>query len=949
MRISRHILLWLLPMLCPLVAYASAFVPMAQSYQPRDYHAANQNWSVSQTPDGVICVANTNGVLLFDGAEWQQVALPDMRMVRSVMATSDGRIYVGSFEELGYFEKDNTGRYIYHSFRDILREQLQSNDEFWSIVELDGNIVFHSFRSVAVFDGVNVRTHRFDENIPMLTVCDGNLYVNFQFRGLARVNLADFNYTMCGGGLRDVVALLPYGDGEMLAVTKLNGLSIISPRGVRPLRSNADSELRRAEINRAVMTRDSLYALGTISEGVIIIDRVGKIKAHLTAENGQLSNNTVLGLFNDAENNVWCALDNGVSVFSPTSSMRKIVNIVPDVGTIYSVARQQNNLYIASNQGLYRTSLTQGGAVLRAQKILSGQVWELFPVGRDLICSNTGNTRLLRNGEMSEINYQQGGVNVADGRVGGHDILIQSTYSSLCVYTKDDKGGWQFRNEVEGFINPIRYVAIDYKGRIWASHFRRGLYCVELSEDLRRADNVTFIPSPDKSSALFNVFSVAGGVVFANKERMYTFDEATGSIKPYERLNNVLGRFRTAYRIVHFADDRYWFITTTHAALVRMNNREIALIDVVPYRAFSEDYIDDQQNIVTLSADSSLFCFENSLGLYVYDSGDAHIESEPDFKVTIKSISAFSDKGDVRAVPLEGRIDIPYEYRNMVISFSKPSFARGNEVYYRWRFDERDSQWSEPTTVTHVNLPALKSGEYDFEVQSLSESGGVDSVAKVQFRVRPNKYLSGVAWCIYAVLFTLLIMGITRYVMSVVARDKRKIIEQEAESRRKRLSEHQQVVMRLEKDKLEREVGFKSKELASSTMSIIRKNEILMQIKRELTEQKEQLGSHYPAKYYDRIMRLIDQNISSDDDWAIFQTNFDRIHENFFRNLKQRYTLTEADLRLCAFLRLNLTTKEIASLLNISIKGVEVARYRLRKKLTLPTEQSLTEFLIMFR
>ncbi|MGC3977481.1 MAG: LuxR C-terminal-related transcriptional regulator [Paludibacteraceae bacterium] len=100
---------------------------------------------------------------------------------------------------------------------------------------------------------------------------------------------------------------------------------------------------------------------------------------------------------------------------------------------------------------------------------------------------------------------------------------------------------------------------------------------------------------------------------------------------------------------------------------------------------------------------------------------------------------------------------------------------------------------------------------------------------------------------------------------------------------------------------------------------------------------------------YDKLIRLLDENISSEDDWAIFQTNFDRIHENFFRNLHQKYPeLTSNDLRFCAYLRLNLSTKDIAHLMNISPKGVEVGRYRIRKKIGIPSTKSLTEFMIEF-
>jgi DNA-binding CsgD family transcriptional regulator len=81
----------------------------------------------------------------------------------------------------------------------------------------------------------------------------------------------------------------------------------------------------------------------------------------------------------------------------------------------------------------------------------------------------------------------------------------------------------------------------------------------------------------------------------------------------------------------------------------------------------------------------------------------------------------------------------------------------------------------------------------------------------------------------------------------------------------------------------------------------------------------------------------------------MFENLFDQAHENFFRRLKLAYPdLTPSDFRLCAYLRMNLSSKEIAPLLNISIRGVEEKRYRLRKKLNLTADQNLTDFIIGF-
>lgn len=116
-----------------------------------------------------------------------------------------------------------------------------------------------------------------------------------------------------------------------------------------------------------------------------------------------------------------------------------------------------------------------------------------------------------------------------------------------------------------------------------------------------------------------------------------------------------------------------------------------------------------------------------------------------------------------------------------------------------------------------------------------------------------------------------------------------------------------------------------------------------------MAEQKEQLGSRYPDKYYLHLTDKIEQNISSHDDWQLFETNFEQAHEQFLKKIKDDYPdLTGKDLRLCAYLRMNLSSKEIAPLLGISVRGVENHRYRLRRKMGMEHDDTLIDLILKY-
>lgn len=153
--------------------------------------------------------------------------------------------------------------------------------------------------------------------------------------------------------------------------------------------------------------------------------------------------------------------------------------------------------------------------------------------------------------------------------------------------------------------------------------------------------------------------------------------------------------------------------------------------------------------------------------------------------------------------------------------------------------------------------------------------------------------------------------------------------------------ENKQQLTQLTNEKLKLDIENKNRELAISTMSIIKKNEFLNTIKKELTKAK--LDSNVAA-----VLKIIDKNINNTDDWKFFQEAFNNADKDFLNKIKTKHnTLTPNDLKLCAYLRLNLSSKEIAPLLNISPRSVEVKRYRLRKKMNLPPhETSLTNYIL---
>lgn len=161
------------------------------------------------------------------------------------------------------------------------------------------------------------------------------------------------------------------------------------------------------------------------------------------------------------------------------------------------------------------------------------------------------------------------------------------------------------------------------------------------------------------------------------------------------------------------------------------------------------------------------------------------------------------------------------------------------------------------------------------------------------------------------------------------------------------IDRNEKEIVKLQNEKLETEIDYKNKELGAAAMNLVQKRELLSKIKEELMRLLKNLDNGETVKNFKKVIKMMTDDEKFEQNWEHFSYHFDRVHGDFLLALKSKYpNITTSELKLCAYLRLNLSTKEIAQLMNISVRGVEVSRYRLRKKLQIPSEVNLFNYLI---
>lgn len=922
------------------------FSPISHNYLPQTYNAGGQNWSVTQDKNGVMYFGNNKGLLEFDGNRWRLYPIPSGEVVRSVHAGKDGRLYIGSFEEFGYFERNLAGTLEYHSLKQNVRNFKFHNDEIWTIIESKKKVIFQSFGSYFVYDGqktIGYRTKGLPLNMFKVgeTVysqfIDGglNVFMGNSFRPIIERNLL---------GNDDVIAGFPHPDGTLF-ITRNNGGFIYSNSKITPWKSECTEAFNRWSINRAIMTKDSCYIIGTLSDGIYAVNKNGKLLWKENAES-QLENNTVLGLFCDSNNNLWAALDYGIAYIQYNSQIYHYEPTSQKMGMVYDVLVSDHEAYIASNQGLYRFS--EGKLAIIPG--LEEQAWTVGEWGKQIICGHNKGTFNIQQANFQSLSNVKGAMCMREVQLNNKNVLLQGTYTYLNIYNQDPQTGqWKFSNSISNFIHMAKNVEVDHRENIWVEHMRKGLFRVKLDEKLTKVIDIRHYEQLDRNHPeKCTLFKINGRVSFSDRSKFYTYDDMLDSIIPYKAMNEQLHEIKGVNSVNYMKDDLYWFITDKDAYLVQCLINSFKIKFKVSLGMFKTPPIEGLAKIVyDRLHDLSYICLNNSIARISIDKNNFK-QTKNNYPMWISRFTASNENiGETSILPLINGNQLSSGLNNISICLSYPNY--GNWSYHiRYKLEGLSDKWMEDLPdmrKEYMNLPA---GTYCFKAEAY-EGNNILSKVSLEFEILRPWYLSYWAIFCYFILFVTILTFSLYSVYVYTKRKKDKVIEVQRVRHRTQIEMQEKKIIELEKEQLEADLRFKSKELSAVVMTNIAHQEFLTTLKEEIQQQK--LSGQYTRKSLDKLLVMLSQNMVSDEEsWSLFQANFDRIHENFFRNLKEKYPeLTPGDLRLCGLLRLNLPTKEISKLMNISIRGVDAARYRLRKKLNLSPESNLTDFMIKFK
>jgi ligand-binding sensor domain-containing protein/DNA-binding CsgD family transcriptional regulator len=933
-------------------------VPYVQNYTKALYQSGNQNWSITRDEHGIMYFGNSEGLLTFDGKYWQSYSMPNGLIVRSVAADGKGKVYAGGFGEFGYWETNKNGSLKYHSLIQLVPQKYQPvNEEVWKIYIDNGQVIFQSFGSIYIYRQGKINVIKGANPFLFLYKTGGRYFVEEVNKGLFELKNNQLNYIEGSDkmGNSGVLSILSLPGNKFLIGTARNGLFIYDGRQINEWRNQANDFLKTYQLNNGVLLLGKYIAYGTILNGVIIIDTAGNVVQHINKSSG-LQNNTVLSLFIDNEHNLWTGLDNGIDRIEVNSPLYFYFDKSGRFGTVYSSIIFNNKIYLGTNQGLFYSDWIESGNKRLFQSFdfqlipgSQGQVWELALQDGKLLCGHNTGTFQVNGNTISRITGISGGWTIKKLNA---NQLIQGTYTGLVFYKKDNAGNWAFDHKLEGFGEPSRYVEQDNKGQIWVSHAYKGIYRVTLTNDLKKAASVKYY---DKRSGLpgsynINVFNLDNRIVFSSDSGFYVYDDISDRFSKYQQLNKMLGTFSSSNKIIPALGKKYWFINHGRVALADLSTPGKMSIDSNRFNILDGRMVKDYENISRIN--SSIYLISVDDGFVILNDEDALQQTRTKLPmVLVRRIENITD----RVTPIvdhgdQNDIEVPYTQNNIRISYSLP-FYRQEKVKFQYYLEGYSKQWSDWSTQTQKEFTNLNQGTYNFKVRARINEENVSPVTTLKFTILAPWYAGKIAVFCYLSLIILAYFLATKYYRLKLKRHQHHIHEKLQKEKEEFLKQeaiiNEQQIVKIKNEQLQADLASKSRELANSAMNIVYKNELLQKISEEMTHLKDSTGKQLADEQLRRIQKVIDEGMNDERDWNIFESSFNEAHENFFKKLKSGHPdLVPNDLKLCAYLRMNMSSKEMASLLNISLRGVEIRRYRLRKKLNLEHDKNLVEFLI---
>lgn len=935
-------------------------IPQIVNYNNEQYNGGIQNWDVKQDRNGILYFGNNEGLLTFNGRYWNLYRLPNYTSVRSVGIDSKNRIYVGAQDEVGYFFPNAQGVLQYTSLLNLIPESMRKLADIWDIAIINDEVYFRSNNAILHYRDGAIKYYKPSSTWLFVGAVNNKVLSQDKDAGLLLYDKELWKPFCAAQEMKvsSVTGILPYSGDTLLVSTLKKGLFLVSNGMLKPFQTSLDRVFFNDRIFFASQINNGHYAIGTTSGGVYIMDKKGNLIQKYNYREG-LQNNNVRGILLDRDKNMWLALDDGISYVAINSAIKRIFPDRTKQTTSYAFRKFGQQLYIGTSNGLYTSNLEPNKRDLSYStsnftevKNTKGQVWGLDEINNQLLMAHEDGTSVI-NGNLAKPLYVLPGTwmyQPLDNVYPAQNVLA-GTYQGLQKINYV-KGQFVGSERVDGINETLRFIVVDNNDNIWASHPYHGVYRIELQADRKRVKRTTmFTDKEGLPSKLYNyVYRIKNRVVVATSNGVFEYDAQQHKFVRFKLFGDALNGVSVQY-LKEDNEGNIWFVSNKKVGVIDFSKPKgdkpfnifyLPELDGKVVGGFESIYALDHQNIF-IGANKG--AYHINYNKYIQNItkpnvllGTVKLQDSTVFGGYFISRDQLAARQDEKSLP-----EYSYQFNSIHFEFSSTLFEHDKNINFSYQlvgFDEAWSAWGTKSEKDYTNLPA---GKYTFKIKSRIDVGNESDVVSYTFEVLPAWYNTIWMRLVYLALIVLLIRLIIRW----QKKKHRKEQERMGYLHQLELDRNEKEIVRLQNEKLEADVNYKNKELSTMNMHLVQRGKVLAKIKEVISAVVKNHDITESSPSFRHLIRLIKDVEKKDQELDHLSMHFNQVNKDFFNKLKDLYPdLSQNDLKFCAYLSMNLSSKEMAQLMNITIKAVEVGRYRLRKKLQLRPDVNLYEFLI---
>ena len=905
-------------------------IPPIQKYTPQVTGSGNQNWMITQGANENIYFANNKGLLEFNGSKWSLYSSPNGTIFRSVKRI-ENRVYTGAYMDFGYWVPKENGLLTYTSLVDELGINVLEDEQFWNILEFNTLVIFQSLDRLIIIDLINNSVKTIDPEGTLLKSFKvaNQLYFFENGKGLFIIEKGKPKLVTDSPLFKNQIILgLFIIDNKKIVVTNESQFyNITDPKNITKWNIAAQSTLAPYTLYSVQELYNGNLILGTISNGVFELNPKGEIVQALNQNRG-LSNNTILSIFEDKQNNTWVGLDNGINCINNAAPFFEYKEEWDALGTVYGSRSFEGYDYLGTNRGLYAKKKSEKNYTIIPET--SGQVWNLQLIQNTLFCGHDKGTFVINKRKAVKVG-SVGGSWIFKEHPSNKNLVLQGNYNGIHVLERKNNT-WEYLNKVEGFDISSRLFEFVNDTNIIVGHEYKGVYKLKLDSSLLNVTNLTKEESV-KKGVNAGLTSFDQEIYYYYKEGVYKYNVKEGKFIKDLVISSILNKeeYDTG-KMVEDDQDNLWFMTK--------NKMHYFTKDVFTNKLIHQSFYLDRKDRKSISGFEHIAPINRTN--YLIGSNEGYIavnlEKIKKIKPQVK-IDAITTKDSSR-VSLKKTLSVKNKNNNLLIEYSANTYQKYYPVNFQYKLEGNQEIWSSWSEQAFVKFENLNAGTYVFKVRARVRDEISETQKTKEISILPPWYWSNTANTAYVFSFFLFVGLLRGYYDWKNRKEQLKIIKKNNQKAELLELENQKELIRIRNEQLQNDIQSKNRELAIATMSTLKRNDFLNKIKKDLADMEA-------LPKVEQLIKKINKNLKKNDDWEFFEDAFNNADKGFFKEVKAKHPkLTNNDLRLCAFLRLNLSSKEIAPLLNISVHSVEIKRYRLRKKMNLSRDQRIVDYVM---